>query len=97
MDDTALLEVLRQAAVAVASALAIESDWGPSGLREGQYQSDLTADEAAWQVLNGAGLAVMSEESGRRGDPEAELVVVIDPLDGSTNASMGIPLSLIHI
>lgn len=91
MDDSELLEVLRKASIAVADALAIESDWGPSGFREGQYRSDLTADDAAWQVLNEAGLAVMSEESGRRGDADAELVVVLDPLDGSTNASMGIP------
>jgi len=91
MDDAALLEVLHDAADAIADALALETDWGPSGIREGQYQSDLTADDAGWAVLDGAGIAVMSEETGRRGAPDAELVVVLDPLDGSTNASQGIP------
>ncbi len=91
MDDAELLTVLNAAADAIAGALALETDWGPSGQREGQYHSDLTADEAAWQVLDGAGLAVMSEESGLRGSSEAPMVVVLDPLDGSTNAAQGIP------
>lgn len=91
MDDSELLEVLHAAADAIAGALALETDWGPSGQREGQYQSDLTADEAAWAVLSEAGLAVMSEESGHRGATDAEVVVALDPLDGSTNAAQGIP------
>lgn len=60
--------------------------WGPSGVKVGQYASDLAADEAAWKVLDAAGVAVLSEESGLRGARQ-EVTVVIDPLDGSTNAS----------
>ena len=41
-------------------------------------------------VLEEAGVGVLSEESGTR-DTDRELVVVIDPVDGSTNASRGIP------
>ena len=41
-------------------------------------------------MLHGAGYAVLSEESGRTG-PAGAAVVVIDPLDGSTNASRGVP------
>ena len=37
-----------------------------------------------------AGLGVLSEESGLR-RPDAALIAVIDPVDGSTNASRGIP------
>jgi len=90
MDDDALLEVLHDAASAVAEALGGLSDWGLAGTRHGQYHSDLAADEAALRVLDDAGLGVMSEESGpHRAD--REVVVVIDPVDGSTNASRGIP------
>ncbi len=57
---------------------------------QGQYRSDLVADAAAIEVLDGAGLGVMSEESGIHA-AEREVVVVLDPLDGSTNAARGIP------
>lgn len=92
LDDTDrdLLAVLHRVADAVAEALAAVVDWGPSGLRDGQYAADLAADEAALGVLRAAGLAVLSEESGHT--PAAgELVAVVDPLDGSTNASRGVP------
>ncbi len=90
MDDDALLEVLHAAATAVAGALGSLSDWGLAGTRDGQYRSDLAADAAAVELLDAAGLGVMSEESGpyRLDRP---VVVVIDPVDGSTNAARGIP------
>ena len=51
--------------------------------------SDLAADDAAHGVLDPAGVGVLSEESGLvRAD--ADVVVVVDPLDGSTNASRGL-------
>jgi len=90
MDDDALLAVLHQGATAVADALAGLGDWGPAGTREGQYRSDLVADAAAIEVLDRAGLGVLSEESGIHAG-EREVVVVLDPLDGSTNAARGIP------
>ena len=40
--------------------------------------------------LTGNGLGVLSEESGRH-HPDRAITVVIDPVDGSTNASRGIP------
>jgi myo-inositol-1(or 4)-monophosphatase len=90
MDDDGLLEVLHATATAVAKALAGLNDWGLAGTREGQYRSDLAADAAAVAVLDGAGLGVMSEESGSH-RADRPLVVVIDPVDGSTNAARGIP------
>jgi len=90
MDDEALLEVLHDTASAVAEALGALGDWGLAGTRDWQYRSDLVADNAAAQVLDRAGLGVMSEESGAR-RLEHPLVVVIDPVDGSTNAARGIP------
>lgn len=91
VDSSEALEVLRETADAVRTALDGLSDWGPSGERAGQYRSDLVADAAATGVLLSAGLAVVSEESGRSGAADAELVAVLDPLDGSTNASRGLP------
>jgi len=90
VDDDGLLEVLHDAASAVTDALDGLSDWGLAGTREGQYRSDLAADAAALRVLDEAGLGAMSEESGPH-RVDREVVVVIDPVDGSTNASRGIP------
>jgi myo-inositol-1(or 4)-monophosphatase len=90
VDDDTLIDLLRTAAAAVSAALSGLDDWGPAGTRAGQYRSDLAADAAALGVLDRAGVGVLSEESGlHRGD--AAVVVVVDPLDGSTNASRGIP------
>jgi fructose-1,6-bisphosphatase/inositol monophosphatase family enzyme len=59
--------------------------------RAGQYAIDLVADAAALGVLGRAPVAVLSEESGWSGQSGAELTVVLDPVDGSTNASRQIP------
>ncbi|MGC8464246.1 MAG: inositol monophosphatase family protein [Acidimicrobiales bacterium] len=97
MGDDELLEVLRDAAGAVGQALAALDDWGLAGTRAGQYRSDLAADRAAVDVLTRAGLAVLSEESGlteparRAVGAGGRLVVVVDPVDGSTNASRHLP------
>jgi fructose-1,6-bisphosphatase/inositol monophosphatase family enzyme len=90
MDDDALLALCHEAADAVARALATVTDWRPAGERAGQYAIDLVADEAVLDVFDGTGIGVVSEESGahRAG---ADLVAVVDPVDGSTNAARGIP------
>jgi myo-inositol-1(or 4)-monophosphatase len=75
---------------AIAAAMRTVTDWGPSGGRDGQYALDLTADDAALAVLSRAGVGVLSEESGFNPGTSGE-IVVIDPIDGSTNASRGIP------
>ncbi len=85
-----LLPVLEEAAAAVRAALDGLSDWGLAETIPGQYRSDLAADAAALQVLSRAGLGVLSEESGVH-DGDRPLLAVLDPLDGSTNASRGIP------
>jgi myo-inositol-1(or 4)-monophosphatase len=91
VNDVRLLEVLDEAVGAVRRALDVLEDWGPSGKKPGQYRLDLAADEAALPILHGAGLAVLSEESGMTGDGESGLLAVIDPIDGSTNAHRGVP------
>ena len=90
MNDATLLEVLDEAATAIRAALGDLDDWGLAGTRDGQYFSDLAADAAALEVFDRAGLGVLSEESGRH-RVDAPITVVMDPVDGSTNASRGIP------
>lgn len=90
MTGDEVLEVLDAAAGAVRRALDGLADWGPAGTRPGQYESDLVADAAALEVLVGAGMGVLSEESGLTHD-DRDLLVVLDPVDGSTNASRGLP------
>jgi myo-inositol-1(or 4)-monophosphatase len=113
VDDGTMLAVLSEAAEAVSKALASLEDWGPAGGRPGQYRLDLAADAAALRVLHGAGLTVLSEESGVTGpdgatappvtfggppgvgdeaDAAGSRLVVLDPVDGSTNAHRGIPM-----
>lgn len=90
MRDDDVLEILDETAAAIRAALGNLEDWGLAGTRHGQYLSDLAADAAALEVLERAGVGVLSEESGRH-RPDAAMTVVLDPLDGSTNASRGIP------
>jgi fructose-1,6-bisphosphatase/inositol monophosphatase family enzyme len=59
--------------------------------RPGQYRLDLVADAAVLPVLHAAGVRVLSEESGWTGPEDAELTVVLDPVDGSTNCARSIP------
>jgi myo-inositol-1(or 4)-monophosphatase len=88
-----LLEVLVRAAAAVEAAVRAVA--GPDRRArtdvKGQYAIDLVADAAALDVLVTAPLAVLSEESGWGGRTGADLTVVLDPVDGSTNASRHIP------
>lgn len=89
MDDAALVKVLHEAAGAAHDALMQLDHWGPTE-RASQYHSDVVADAAALEVLADAGLAALSEESGVH-HPERPLMVVLDPVDGSTNASRALP------
>ena len=101
MNADDVLTILHRAADAVVDAFVDQRDWGKSGLRHDQYVPDLVADEAVLGVLGSAGIRVLSEESGlgpeRPGErsghegPDTALVAVVDPLDGSTNASLPLP------
>ena len=87
-----ILQVLNNTADAVSKVLEANTDWSLSGIRHTQYSVDVRADNAALAVLHEAGCAVLSEESqitGQWGDDD--ILVVMDPLDGSTNASRGVP------
>ncbi|MFZ0666649.1 MAG: inositol monophosphatase [Acidimicrobiales bacterium] len=90
MDDYALLGTCGEVVDAVSRAIAEVRDWSGLGERQGQYAIDLAADAAALEVLGRIGVGVLSEESGVT-RPGSEIMAVVDPVDGSTNASRGIP------
>ena len=90
VDDSELLATLHAVVDAVAAAVGELDSWGLAGTRPGQYHSDVAADAAALGVLHAAGLDVLSEESGLHADGH-ELLAVVDPIDGSTNASRHLP------
>ncbi len=93
MNPVRLLELFDEAAAAVEAALRPIA--GPERRartdRRGQYAIDLVADAAVLGVLGRVPVAVLSEESGWSGVEGAPVTVVVDPVDGSTNASRGIP------
>lgn len=85
-----VLALLHSIADECGEAFRQTADRGPSGVRDGQYAFDLTADGAAMALIRGAGLSALTEEFGyERG--RSERCVVVDPIDGSTNASRGLP------
>lgn len=97
-ETTEALELFGKISDACAAILASNSDWGLSGERDTQYSVDLLVDAACVPPLLAAGYSVLSEESGlqhppqhRRAGTSSLGVVVVDPLDGSTNASLGLP------
>lgn len=89
MTDAELLALLEDAAAAVHEAVDGVAG-GLTGHRHGQYHLDVVADVAALSVLERAGLGVLSEESGDH-HPERPTWVALDPVDGSTNAWLGLP------
>ena len=93
MDASDLLALF--AAAADAQLAVVEPLRGPERRARtevpGQYALDLVADAAVLEVLMPAGVAIVSEESGRSGPPDALVTVVVDPVDGSTNCSRRIP------
>ncbi len=84
------LSLLRHTADAVEQSLAGFDRWRDGGDRADQYALDQVADAAASAVLDAAGVGVLSEESGLRAGSGSHTVIV-DPVDGSTNASYRIP------
>ena len=94
-DDRELMGFLHDVADAAADTLDEIADWSMSGEREGQYSADVVVDDVIVDLLQAAGFDVLSEESGVS---EFEwpittnrLLAIVDPIDGSTNASKGIP------
>ena len=96
--DEEILYALRQGAGIAQAVASTVTDWSFSGAVSGQYRADLSVNDAVLGALSGFGCGVLSEESGATGVVPGNykelgegLVVVVDPIDGSTNASRGIP------
>jgi myo-inositol-1(or 4)-monophosphatase len=85
-----LQPLLRNVVDTAVVTLAASTDRRGHGEREGQYALDLLVDGPLVQSLLDAGLGVLSEEAGAI-DLDRALVAVVDPVDGSTNASRSIP------
>jgi len=90
MEPAALIELFDNVAAAIRTQLDHLADWGRADGHDGQYQHDVVADAVAVPMLVAAGLGVVSEESPPK-PPTNGIIAVIDPIDGSTNASMGLP------
>lgn len=93
--DESILEYFHDIADAAADTIDGVDDWSSAEGHDGQYKADVEVDEVVVDMLTAAGVAVLSEESGAtefawplEGD---DMLVIVDPIDGSTNASKGIP------
>src|SRR6056297_1747695 len=94
IDADGVLDLFGRITDRAAQVLSATTDWGESGRRPGQYLVDLDVDDVCVGPLLAAGFGVLSEESGLQfpaGAVAGDAVVVVDPLDGSTNASLGVP------
>ena len=96
--DEEILFALRQGAGIAQAIASTITDWSFSGAVSGQYRADLSVNDAVLGAFSGFGCGVLSEESGATGAVPASpselgegIVIVVDPIDGSTNASRGIP------
>lgn len=96
--DEAILYALRQVANVAQLTISAARDWSMTGIQKGQYAADVMVNEAVTASLQEFGWGVLSEESGSTGysathvsELSDELVVIVDPIDGSTNASRGMP------
>lgn len=90
MTPARLIALFSTVAAAVRAELDELIDWGPASGHAGQYRHDVVADDVAVPMLLEAGLGVVSEESGHHAI-DRDIVAVMDPIDGSTNASIGLP------
>ena len=94
-DDRELMTFLHDVCDAAADTVDEIRDWSMSGEREGQYSADVVVDDVVVDMLEAAGFTVLSEESGVHNlnwpIRDNSLLAVVDPIDGSTNASKGLP------
>jgi myo-inositol-1(or 4)-monophosphatase len=98
-DEDRWCKVLRRAtsqARAVTRAVAMSGERTKALGVGAAGDTTLLADKAAEDVLLKSilkvpGTRALSEEAGSKGDPGAQTLAVVDPLDGSSNFKRGIP------
>jgi fructose-1,6-bisphosphatase/inositol monophosphatase family enzyme len=95
--NEAILYALRNVANIAQLTISAARDWSLTGVQRGQYAADVMVNDAVVAALREFGWGILSEESGATGFNTADiaglgdqLVVIVDPVDGSTNASRGI-------
>lgn len=88
---------LRNVANIAQLTISAARDWSMNDAARGQYAADVMVNDAVVAALREFGWGILSEESGASGfdatefaDLGHQLVVIVDPVDGSTNASRGI-------
>ncbi len=88
---------LRNVANIAQLTISAARDWSMNDAARGQYAADVMVNDAVVAALREFGWGILSEESGASGfdatefaDLGHQLVVIVDPIDGSTNASRGI-------
>ncbi len=90
MEASSFFALSEQISEQIMVRLSSLEDWGKADGHPGQYKHDVIADEIATPQLIAAGLGVVSEESGPAG-LDKSFIAIIDPIDGSTNANLGLP------
>lgn len=98
IDD--ICETFDEVASSIQSKLRDGVSWGYTGGHRGQYGGDVEADKIALEILHQRGYRVFSEESGTSEaaySSESQVTIVVDPVDGSTNAAKGIPFYAISL
>jgi len=85
-----LLQLGEAVARACLDAARADADWTMTGERRGQHTGDVRANDAATTLLQSRGINIFSEEADLV-NMSGQVTAVIDPIDGSTNASRGLP------
>ena len=100
-DTLTIFQAFKETADAIGEKVSSGLSWASRGGHKGQHQGDIDADKVGIEVLTGYGFTVFSEESGfttaTSAGPCAGVIAVIDPVDGSTNASKGIPFYAVSL
>lgn len=75
------------------------SVWSPGG--DPQFDIDVAAERAVWDALHGCdrGLALYTEGTGLRtiGPGEPDLLLVVDPIDGTRSAAAGLEMAMVSV
>ncbi len=86
-----LLECCRRVSRKINENISSLEDLKRIGTRQGQYFLDIIADNVGLEIFDEYNIGVLSEESGVT-KSDSDYVAILDPVDGSTNASNKIPL-----
>lgn len=98
LDD--IFVTFRDVAAAIEGKINNGVSWEDADGHVGQFRGDVVADQIALDILLDRGYRVFSEESGNTDgmdESDSKITVVVDPVDGSTNAALGIPFYAVSL